>query len=81
MEYRHNPPSLPELRRLRKDIDERRQSSLLKKGFFSKNKHEMEQEDHLDEARLNRYEHDMILAHLENQNELLLELVRKIDRK
>jgi hypothetical protein len=86
MEYRHNPPSLAELRKLRKEVDERRKNSLEpKKGLFSKDRKDKAEavpsRGHIDEAELNRYEHDMILAHLENQNELLLELVRKIDRK
>jgi hypothetical protein len=83
MQYKHNPPSLSELREMRKQavsiLNETKES---KKGLFSRSAKEEATGEAL--ANLNyellSHEMDVIVAHLENQNELLLELVRKIDK-
>ncbi|MEX0932368.1 MAG: hypothetical protein WDZ61_00540 [Parcubacteria group bacterium] len=90
MEYRHNPPSLEALRKLRKELGQApagKPEQKKKKGIFSSStlptKEELTEElNTLKDAQdLLLYEQEVILAHLENQNELILELVRKIDRK
>ena len=88
MEYRHNPPTLAELRRMRREMQAARENEVpekKKKGFFSsifaaEEKEDNKVEDAQAAEKLASYEHDIILAHLENQNELLLELARRIDR-
>jgi hypothetical protein len=85
MQYKHNPPSLAELRQMRKQAEALlNQPKEEKKGLFSRNKIKEEVSDPEALANLNyellSHEMDVIVAHLENQNELLLELVRKIDK-
>jgi len=78
MEYRHRVPTLDELRQNR--IDTKRKSGKSKSKLFGNgNKEELEAVAKLKESL--EIENDIIIAHLENQNELLLELVKRIDRK
>ncbi|MDP2651345.1 MAG: hypothetical protein Q8O98_02005 [bacterium] len=80
MEYKHNPPSLEELRKLRKKMLSTAESNKEKKGFFSSKQSNGGGEDRKILEELSRYEADIIIAHLENQNELLLEIMRKLER-
>lgn len=85
MQYKHNPPGLSELRAMRKQAMELlNEPKKEKKGLFSRGGTKDEAVDTEALANLNyellSHEMDVIVAHLENQNELLLELVRKIDK-
>ncbi|MFZ2048710.1 MAG: hypothetical protein WAV25_00150, partial [Minisyncoccia bacterium] len=74
MEYRHRVPTLDELRQNRKDSE--RKTGKPKSRLFTKgNKEELEALAKLKERV--EIENDIIIAHLENQNELLLEMIRK----
>lgn len=77
MEYRHRVPTLEELRQNR--VDSKRKSSKPKSKLFGNGNKELEAIEKLKERV--EIENDIIIAHLENQNELLLELIKKIDRK
>ncbi len=77
MEYRHRVPTLDELRQNR--VDSRRKTNKPKSKLFGNGNKELEAIEKLKERI--EIENDIILAHLENQNELLLEMIRKIERK
>ena len=77
MEYRHRVPTLDELRQNR--VDSRRKTNKPKSKLFGNGNKELEAIEKLKERI--EIENDIILAHLEHQNELLLEMIRKIERK
>jgi hypothetical protein len=81
MEYRHIIPALGEVRQNRQVLEEENKKSKTKPSLFS-GKKDIEIQKIINKLKKGlELENDIIIAHLENQNELLLELIKKIDRK
>ena len=81
MEYRHIIPALGEVRQNRQVLEEENKKSKTKPSLFSGKKY-IEIQKIINKLKKGlELENDIIIAHLENQNELLLELIKKIDRK
>lgn len=81
MEYRHIIPALGEVRQNRQVLEEENKKSKTKTSLFG-GKKDIEIQKIINKLKKGlELENDIIIAHLENQNELLLELIKKIDRK
>jgi hypothetical protein len=78
MQYKHNPPTLAEIRQMRREAKILMESNNEKGGIFSGKG--VDEDSHVMEELL-IHQLDVIVAHLENQNELILQLARKIDKK
>jgi hypothetical protein len=84
MEYRHTPPTLDELRKFRRQAARylEKNSAIKPAGLFGRKNIPSSGElgKDITHEDLIHYELDVIIAHLENQNEMLLELMKKVDK-